>query len=235
MFGLGISIFLASGITYLIYKEVLFLEKNLQNEGTQKDQEASNLKEVLEETQHLYRRKVDQLEEAFVAIEGEKDELHQGYEELFEESNANKNHLTSYQTSLDDALEELRKLRQIHFLEQEREKKTPKDLLSQHKQLREQFDEKSLILDQTRRRLFMIEGHLIVLKKQQAMEKLDSSQEEEMLLSILKALDEENKFLEKEIAELETLVVSSFKLPRAKKIKKQLENMLEFQFEKSAE
>ena len=235
MFGFGISISLASGISYLICKEILIFEKNLQKQKAQKDLEAANLKDVLGETQHLYRRKVDQLEEAIVSIEKQQEELHQGYEELFGEANSTKNHLTSYQTSLDDALEELRTLRQMHYLEQERGKRTPKDLLSQHKQLREQFEEKSLILDQTRRRLFMIEGHLIALKKQQALEKLDSNSEEEVLVSTIKALDEENKHLEKEISKLEELVATSFKPTRAKKSKKQLENMLEFQFEKSTE
>ena len=235
MFGLGLSICLASAVTYLICKEILFLEKNLQNQNKQKDQQNSSLKDVLEETQQLYRRKVDQLEDAVVSIENEKKKLHQGYEELFEEANSHKNHLTSYQASLDDALDELRMLRQIYYLEQEKEKKTPKDLLSQHQQLRAQFEEKSLILDQTRRRLFMIEGHLIALKKEQAMEKLDNSREEELLVSTLKALDEENKYLEEEIAKLEVLVATSFKPARTKKSKKQLENMLELQFEKSTE
>lgn len=244
VFGLCISIALACFISYLIFKEVLAYEKNLVREKGEKAKESQSIRGILDEAQALNREKVEKLEVEIASIEAEQTEsleekekalvdLKLEYDQLNAQSMEAHTQSNDFHTSLEDALEEIHSLRQIHYLVQEREKEIPKDLVNQHNQLREQFDEKSMILDQTRRRLFVIEGHLHAIKQQTAMDKLESHTEEENLVHVLRELEEENQQLEKEIQALESVVSQSLNPSKIKKSTKKLEEILEFQFDKT--
>ncbi len=243
--GLCLSSALACGISYMISKEILSQATTLSSQTTEKTNEVGRLRGVLDEAQKLYREKIEKLEQAFVSLETESgrlleekeaslDALKYEYEEINGQAIHAKNQADSFHTSLKDALDELRALRQMHFLIEEHEKEVPKDIINQHKQLRAQFEEKSMILDQTRHRLFVIEGHLHGLKQQTAMEKLDRQREEETLVEMLGKMIEENESLEKEIQSLEKILSSSLNPPKATKSKKQLQEILEFQFDKTS-
>ena len=108
----------------------------------------------------------------------------------------------------------------------QQQQETPKNLVRQRQQLREQFEEKSIVLDQTRRRLFEAEGFLIALKKERGLELLSQNEEMEALVCTLNELIQENEALEVEIKELESLV--SLKLTPPKKTQKKLQEMLNF-------
>ncbi|NGX60283.1 MAG: hypothetical protein KR126chlam3_01454 [Chlamydiae bacterium] len=240
--GLILSIFLACGIIYLSFKEVLSHEKDFLHQNSQNQKESEDLRAILEEAHTLYREKVEKLEQTIATIEKEQKlhieakektliDLQGSYEETKEESNTYKNQTHQFQISLEDALDQLRDSQQFQYIQQEVGKALPKNLPSQHRQLREQFDEKALILEQTRRRLFVIEGQLLALKKEQVTEKLAENSEEENIFQMVQVLIEENDLLEEEIAHLETLVAESLKSKREKKPKKKIDQMLEFQFE----
>lgn len=240
--GLILSILLSCGIIYLSFRELLSREKNLLVQISENKKEAENLRNVLEEAHVLYRDKVEKLEQTFALMEEEQEhsqsakdkalnDLKSECEIAKEESNTNKNHTQMLHNSLEDALDEVRGLRQFQYMQQEVGKTLPKDLPSQHRQLREQFDEKALILEQTRRRLFLIEGQLLALKKQKAMESLSENPEESSFVQIVQNLIEENEQLEKEIGQLEILVARPLQTKRQKKSQKNLDHMLELQFE----
>lgn len=242
--GMGFSVALACFISYLVYKELVSQESRLVAESLKKMEEAKSIRSVLDEAQQLYREKVEKLEKAFTEMEKESQELMEEkegaldalkyeYEVLNVQAYQASNHADHFHVSLEDALDELRQLRQIHYLIEEHEKEVPRDIINKHKQLREQFEEKSMILDQTRRRLFVIEGHLHALKHQSAMEKLDRHAEEENVIEMLGKMIDENGRLEKEIQLLEIIVSNNLNPPKFKKSKRQLQEILEFQFEKT--
>ncbi|NGX48108.1 MAG: hypothetical protein K1000chlam3_01497 [Chlamydiae bacterium] len=241
LFGLTLSVFLACGIIYLTFKELLSRENAFLSQISQNKKEAEDIRAILEEAHTLYREKVDKLEETIATIEKEqkmhlssKEEnfkgLQENFEKVQEDSKQYKNHSHDLQTSLEDALDELRDIRQLQYILQEVGKTLPKDLPSQYRQLREQFDEKTLILDQTRRRLFLIEGQFLTLKKEQVMDKLGENPEDESLVQTLQGLLDENTYLEEEIFLLEALVSQSLKKTREKKTKKEEGKVLELQF-----
>jgi hypothetical protein len=75
------------------------------------------------------------------------------------------------------------------------------------KQLRSQFEEKALILSQTRQELFQTQSKLMVIEKESALAKLDPNREEVVALEKeITALTREVEGLEKEIIQLEELV-----------------------------
>jgi len=222
--GIILTAILACFIFYLTFKELLSREYTLLQQVEKKSQESKSLKDAFEEARSLYRQKVDNLEQTIAATEQVLNELQENFSVNEEESKAQKNHTQSFQISLEDALDQLRELRAQQYFRQEVGKTLPKDLPSQHRQLREQFEEKSLILDQTRRRLFQIEGQLLAAKKQEVLEK----PEEEHLVEIVEQLIEDNRYLEEEIAQLEKLI--SVKPKREKREVKKPEPALELQF-----
>src|SRR5437879_5340714 len=71
LFGLSISSLLASGISYLTFKEIGRREKDLQLQGERTKKESEDLRSVLDATHLLYREKIAKLEEAFSASENE--------------------------------------------------------------------------------------------------------------------------------------------------------------------
>jgi len=228
--GLILAILLACLVVYLTFKEMISQTKELQGAIAKKDKEAQDLRAVLDETHGLYREKVSKLESNLFELEKEKvDTLHgkeRAMKELADQLNYYKNRAHAFEVSLEEALAELRSLSHLHYMK--REEEVPKNLVKQHQQLREQFEEKSLILDQTRRRLFEAESFLIALKKQRGLELLDQNQEQEQLIKMIDELICENEFLESEIQSLETLV--TIKLTSPKKTQKKLQEILEFQF-----
>lgn len=225
--GLTLSICMASFITYLTQKELLARVEKLKGETDRTKKTADSYRSTLDEAQALYRDKVEKLEEAISDQDTNFLDLQNKESVAEREAKQQKNRALAFETSLQDALDELREARQIHYLERETGKILPKNLPSQHKQLRDQFEEKSLILDQTRRRLFTLEGQLLVLKKEQAMQELSEDPQEETLLQALERVIQENENLEQEIVQLETLLSNS---PSSKKKVKKVEEVLEFQF-----
>jgi hypothetical protein len=242
--GLGCALLLACAISYLSFREVL--EREMKNRRGRECQEAhqKEIRSLLNETHALYRDKIAKLEaviasleeeEGQILVENEKEyvELQRGYESLFQENRELKNRTSSLHIALEDALDELRALRQEEYLLLQTQKRIPKDLPHRYRQLREQFDDKALALEQTRRRLFALEGQLLALKIASASEKLEANREEIALLNEVESLLDEKECLETEVALLEKLVLGSGSSKAAKKrAKKQLETMLEFQFDK---
>ncbi len=234
-FGLSISILIACLITYLTFKEILEREAMLKALKTEKESQAASIRSTLDEASHLYREKVEKLEEAIAQIEKEHGELQVGYEQIHDTSQKEKVKGSALHTSLEDALEALRAAHELNFLKNQHYASLPTDLPSQHKQLREQFDEKALVLDQTRRRLFALEGQLFLTRKEQVDEKLDPQEELDFMQTDLALLNEENQRLEVEIESLEALVSQLLKPKEKKKTpsKQKVEQMLELQFDTS--
>jgi hypothetical protein len=79
---------------------------------------------------------------------------------------------------------------------------------SLYKQLRLQFDEKSLVLSGTRRELFFIENQLLSMKKEQEEESREESEDQKMLIGHLQQLDIECQDLEEQVLFLEEIVSS---------------------------
>lgn len=220
--GLCISALLATWISYLTFQEIAAHNQEFQCLSARKDKESNDLRATLDETHVLYREKVSKLENSLCDLEEKQSAEHS-------EVNHYKSRARAFEASLEEALTELRNLSQLHYLQQE--EKVPKNLVKEHAQLREQFEEKSLVLDQTRRRLFEVEGFLLALKKERGLELLSQNEEQEILIKEIGQLITENERLEKEVIALESLV--SLKATAPKKTQKKLQDMLEFQFETS--
>ncbi len=239
----GITVAIACWIIYLSYCELRSIEKSHDAMQTGKEKEADQMRSLFDEARGIYREKIDKLEEILQEIESEHqstllskeqalEEITEGAQALTEEAAEKRTRASSLQDSLEEALDELRALRQHTYLKDESLKQIPIDLPQQHQQLRGQFEEKSVILDQTRRRLFTIEGHLLSLKKDWGMEKLDESVDQKKLIGLIQSLTEENERLEEEVTSLE-LLISDFLTKKKKspsKKKEKLERMLELQF-----
>lgn len=225
---LTFSVFVGCGIVYLTLKEILLKQQGLGKQLEGKDKELVSLRSILDETNLLYRNKIASLEEIISEFEKKEQERASDLETMKEELEKTKNHALSFQASLEESLDELRNVRQEHYLQLEAGRLLPKDLPFQYKQLREQFEEKSLVLDQTRRRLFTIEGQLAALKKEHEGEKLDDSESEKQLILSIQSLIEENEILQEEIILLEKLAFEKHK-DKKKKSARKLDQMLEFQ------
>lgn len=226
--GLTFSVFVGCGIIYLTLKEILLNEQKLKQKIEDKEKELKTFRSVLDETNILYRTKIAALEQLIANHENEQNEWQVHCERIEEEAKSYKSQALSFQVSLEECLDELRKTREEHYLQVESGRLLPKDLPHQYKQLRDQFEEKSLVLDQTRRRLFVIEGQWVSLKKEQMLEKLDFDESEWGLILSIQSLLEENGLLQQEVALLERLVSEKFK-DKKKKGGQELEQMLEFQ------
>jgi flagellar motility protein MotE (MotC chaperone) len=92
-----------------------------------------------------------------------------------------------------------------------------------YKQLRTQFDEKSQVLNETRKELFTVENQLLTSKKQEEDTLQGENEEQTILISDLKELENECQDLEEQVLFLED-IISSFqekkKVVRLKKTKK---------------
>jgi len=232
-FGLSISILIACFVTYLTFKEILERETLLDALKAEKESQALSMRSTLDEASHIYREKVEKLEESIAGLEKDHSELQVGYEQIHDACQNEKGKASALFTSLQDALDALRLVRQFHYFQDQQSALLPTDLPSKHKQLREQFDEKALVLDQTRRRLFALEGQLFLTRREGAEEKLGPQEELQMIQTDLAFLDEENQRLEREIEHLEHLVSELLKPKEKKKTssKKKVEQMLELQFD----
>ncbi|MBS0628864.1 MAG: hypothetical protein JSS30_01410 [Verrucomicrobia bacterium] len=231
LLGVVVAVGIAGWVSYLAFLEIISHKKELHNLIAKKDKESLDLRAILDETHLLYREKVSKLEIALCENERlQADKLLENetrVTQLAESLNHYKNLARSFETSLEEALAEVRALSELHYLDQQQ--RPPKNLVKQHAQLREQFEEKSVVLDQTRRRLFEAEGALLSLKKERGFELLSQNEEIETLFAALDELIKENEALEQEIKALEGLV--SLKASAPKKTQKRLQEILEFQFE----
>lgn len=232
-FGLSISILIACFVTYLTFKEILAREDLLNAFKKEKENQAASMRSTLAEASHIYREKVEKLEEAIAQLEKEHGELQVGYEQIHDSCQKEKGKASALFTSLQDALEALRQARQLYFFHDQHHASLPSDLPSKHEQLREQFDEKALVLDQTRRRLFTLEEQLYLLRRERAEEKLGPQKELQLMQIDLELLAEENQRFEREIENLEHLISKLLKPKEKKKAssKKKVEQMLELQFD----
>ena len=91
-----------------------------------------------------------------------------------------------------------------------------------YKQLKQQFEEKSEVLHQTRRELFQVEGKLVALQKECEQSAIDLNPNELVLIDHLKEVEEECKDLETQVECLQELVselISKKKTTRTKKAK----------------
>ncbi len=235
LFGVALATLLACSIAYLTFQEIAAQKRDLLQLISKKEKENHDLRAILDETHLLYREKVSKMEDAIIDCERKQIAELEAKESLEAELTHYKARVRSFEVSLEEALNELRNLAQIHYLEQERQQQIPPNLVKQHQQLREQFEEKSLVLDQTRRRLFETEGFLLALKKERGLELLSQNEEQQTLFKHIEELLAENETLEKEIKELESLIsVLSKPTTTPKKTPKKLQEMLEFQFDSTS-
>ncbi len=77
-----------------------------------------------------------------------------------------------------------------------------------YKQLRRQFDEKSVVLSGTRRELFLVENQLLTMKKAQQEQSMEESDDQKSLISHLNQLDLACCELEEEVLFLQDIVTS---------------------------
>jgi chromosome segregation ATPase len=218
--GIVLTIFLSCLVMYLTYQEIVSNQTSLKEQLAARSQAIHSTKQAFEEARSFYREKIEKLELAISSTEKALETVQQQFATLQEETKAQKNHTQAFQISLEDALDQLRAARAKEYFQEETGKRLPQDLPGKHRQLREQFEEKSLVLDQTRRRLFQLEGQLIAAKKESL-----EDREEEILLASLDSLLEENHYLEGEIKLLEKLIASKPK--KEKKTEKKPEPALE--------
>lgn len=79
---------------------------------------------------------------------------------------------------------------------------------SLYKQLRLQFDEKSEVLNQTRKELFHTENQLLALEKEKEVVTFDEDVDQKILVSQMKALEEEREDLEDQVLLLQEIISS---------------------------
>lgn len=227
--GVFASTLLSVSIIYISLQDLKKKEREKEIEHSELKTALSNIRSILDETQAIYREKVEKLE-VVCHEKGEENILLQtGYEALQESLKKQKNLTGDFQTSLEDALEELCHLRQEIFLQEKRKDFIPGDLIHKHQQLREQFQEKLEMLEGTKRKLFSVEGELFYLQKEQENHRFEESADLKEVLALVQEKEER----EKEIMALEELVSSLIeekKKTSASKSKKKLEEMLEFNF-----
>lgn len=224
--GVFLSIFFTCAILFLSFQELLIREKGLKNQSIKKEDALNSLQSRLEETSIFHREEIEQMQQRIVVLEEKQIALLSEVEKKDIELKAHRQEAYAFKTSLEEALNALRAMQQECFYLQSQG--YLKDLPMQYKQLRKQFEEKSLILDQTRRRLFTVEGYLLSLKKQQAMDMLSFEESEKNLLKYTQDLMEENIHLEEEVIALEECVNSHKKMKETKPRKelKQIENLV---------
>lgn len=78
-----------------------------------------------------------------------------------------------------------------------------------YKQLGEQFKEKSQVLNETRRALFLSENERLALQKERTEKSIEESPEQRELLSQLALLEQEHRHLEQMVTSLEEIVTCS--------------------------
>lgn len=106
----------------------------------------------------------------------------------------------------------------------------------QYKQLRSQFDEKSDVLNETRKELFFVENELLTLQKQEEDLAHDENEEQKNLISHLQNLEVECSDLEDQVELLQDIVSSlqeKKKVSRSKKSKTEAEASIEKLLENS--
>lgn len=89
-----------------------------------------------------------------------------------------------------------------------------------YKQLRSQFDEKTLVLNEARKELFAVENQLLTAKKQQEDEIHEENEEQKILISQLQELGEECQDLEEQVTFLQDIVSSLQEKKKASRPKK---------------
>lgn len=203
------------------------------------------------ELQELAERYQAQMQDFTSRKEEEMQHLQKAYEKAFEEANENKHRAASLQISLEEALLELGQKRQLEFLEKElkqmleeiQQNADPKPLENREaskpestkmrpdhhlEQLRKQFEEKSHLLSETRKELFLVENQCLSLQREKEFNTLEMNERECTYLENLKQIDDENRELENQVILLEE-IVNQLLVPkkRAPRVKKNVEKMLD--------
>lgn len=217
-YALLLTIFFSLSIVYLTFREIQAEKNHADKREKISADRLANIAELLKETHALYKDKIRHLEGECEKIqhsnthlqnqhEKNLEEWRVGQEQQLEEISSHKVQCQSLQDSLNDAMDELRASRQECFLLKEKEsEKTQSQMSSQYKQLRDQFEEKSAILDAMRKDFFALESRYIALQKQQQFEMCENAPKQDLLIKQFQEMDQENKALEKEIETLEILV-----------------------------
>ncbi len=101
----------------------------------------------------------------------------------------------------------------------------------QHGLLREQFDEKSEVLNQTRKELFHMENAFLALQKAQDEKALTSSEENLGLMKDLKELEEQCTDLEAQVQNLQEIITSlsapKKRVTRTRKLREDLPDLIQ--------
>ncbi len=155
----------------------------------------------------------------------EKASWHEKYLQLSAEIANYQRKERAFQQALEDAQAALLKLKyaekppQSSIIPME-EEADPLHVEKQHALLREQFEEKSAVLHQTRKESFQLESQLLTLRKEQVERSLEPSSETSALIAQLQKLELEREHLEQEIAALHLLVAELFKTKKAPRKRK---------------
>lgn len=234
--GLFFSIGISCVISCLLHRELIEQQENFKLIEASNVKELTSNKELLKETGVFYKEKVEKLELVIQNLEKEFNEIQIAYEKVYHGRESEHTRAEALQVSLHDALDAFREAQQFDFIKTEANVSLPSNLSGLYRQLRKQFDEKSLVLNQTRRRLFGIEGQLFVLQKVCAEEKLSNNSELDIFQKQFVCLEMENQQLQEEVRHLETLVSQLFETKSRKKLvaKKKVEQMLELQFDSTS-
>lgn len=240
-----LTIFFSLTIVYLTFREIQAEKNHADKREKISSDRLANIAELLKETHALYKEKIRNLEGECEKIQSSNTHLQKQHEKHLEEwrlgqeqqlgeiSNY-KTQCQSLQDSLNDALDTLRDTRQeCFFLKEKESEKSQSQISFQYKQLREQFEEKSAVLDTMRKDFFALESRYIALQKQQEFKMYENEPKQDQLIKQFQEMDQENQILEKEIENLESLVskLAGKKSP-VKRRKKAI--ALELQFEENS-
>lgn len=150
---------------------------------------------------------------------------------LADEQQSEKERMQVLESSLEETLEQLRNLRQQVYLE--REAAEGMHLIRhQYLQLKKHFEEKKEQIKEIRREYFELEGRFLALQRECEQQELERHYMGEASNELASVILEENRALQTQVEELETLIshlLTQKKQPERKK-GDPLQKMLELQF-----
>lgn len=127
----------------------------------------------------------------------------------------------AFQHALEEAQVKYAKPSQLESQKEESEEMLKAISDIRYKQLKEQFEEKSEILYQTRKQLFTMESQFLLLQRQSEEMNCDPSQEDVFLFDHMKQIQEENEQLELHISALQECISTLLNPKKSNRPKKQ--------------
>jgi hypothetical protein len=207
------------------------LEKQLRTRSSAHLDEAKGTSKEIERLQAV----CDTVHQTLKTSEAKREELEATCTSLTQDVYANKSALARAEKEVEDLKIQLSTMKDAFTMQMSQvesvisqeeggseEETTLEVMKHQYANLREQFEEKSLKLDEARKDLFRTESECLVLQKREEEKKYEVSEEESILLKTLKESEEERLQLELMIASQEEVIstlISVKKSPIPKKEK----------------